>query len=247
MTLNQVGIYKLDQTESTNSLAKDFLRTQKIKAPFLVQADAQTKGKGQMHKTWESESGLNLLCSLVVQTAQIPIEQQFTISKIVAVAIQNVISRYTDNVSIKWPNDIYVGESKISGVLIENIITGNQLEYSVIGIGLNVNQIEFSALLPNPTSLKLLTHQNYNIDQIRDEIVSQIIANFENPLYVHDSFEKLLFQKGELNWFKTSTNPKFLGVIVGVEPTGKLLIRVEDKKLLSFANSEIEMFLPKTK
>ena len=120
----------------------------------VVLAKEQTSGRGQVNNTWESSYGDNLLMSIVLYPEFLHAGNQFLLSKFVSLAIVDFLSYYLENVTIKWPNDIYVGNKKIAGVLIENSLRGAFISSSVVGIGLNVNQTEFSSSIPNPTSLK---------------------------------------------------------------------------------------------
>ena len=237
----------VEETDSTNELAKEILKSKTHSLPFSVQANLQTKGKGQFSKTWESKAKKNLLLSLVVEAPRIEIDKQFEISKAVAVAIRNMIKDITDaKVCIKWPNDIYVGDEKIAGVLIENTIIGRKLDTCIIGIGLNVNQIRFSDNLPNPTSLALITNKTFSLENIKDEIINAIIYNLKYLKDIDKNYTKFLYRKGELGKFISDKNLEFLGVITGVDITGKLCVRTENNVVKTFSNNEIKFVLPQT-
>ena len=140
MAKKRIHTISVEETASTNALAKELLKEGQQKLPFIVQSNFQTKGKGQFSKVWESNIGENLLFSLVIKAPKIPIEQQFNISKAVAVSIREVLKVFTKSVSIKWPNDIYVDNNKIAGILIENTIIGQQID-SCIKVEVEGNQI----------------------------------------------------------------------------------------------------------
>jgi len=235
----------IEETTSTNIFAKDLLKKRQT-LPFAVQAEFQTKGKGQFNKSWESRFGENLLFSIALNVSNIPIEQQFKISQIVAVSIRNIVAQYVQNVSIKWPNDIYVENCKIAGILIENTIIGQQLDSCIVGIGLNINQTIFSQDLPNPTSLKKLTSKEYDRDLIRNKIIDEIFKHFNEIENIGNLYDKYLYRKGELNQFKDEDDSVFLGVILGVDAWGKLQIRLEDNQIKFFTNNEVKMILPVT-
>ena len=129
---------------------------------FSVTADEQTCGRGQQSKKWESEFGKNLLVSLLLYP-DIQAKKQFTICQYVSIAIADFIKETCSipNVYIKWPNDIYINNKKAAGILIEHFIRGEIINYSIVGIGLNINQTVFSSSLPNATSLCLETGQKY--------------------------------------------------------------------------------------
>ena len=234
----------VDQVTSTNELAKELLKEKKQSFPFLVQTAFQTNGKGQYRKSWESIAGENLLLSIVLKAPPIAIEKQFDISKAIAVAIRRVIVRHTKaKVCIKWPNDIYVGDKKIAGILIENTIIGQKLDTCIIGIGLNVNQIQFNSHLPNPISLKQLTTSEHDIEVIKLQIVDEIFSRLKKLEDSGYEYDKYLYRKGELGKFVTKGKEEFLGVIIGVNEYGRLLIRIENNQIRSFDNNELQFIL----
>ena len=238
-------VINVNETDSTNKLIKELIKQGESNFPFIVQTDFQTAGKGQFNNTWESLPKQNLLFSIALKIPEITIEHQFKISKLVAVALREVIGLYNDKVCIKWPNDIYVDDKKIAGILIENTITGSKIDYCIIGIGLNVNQTEFSKKLPNPTSLKLLKNRDFEIQTLREQIVDKLLFYTSQLFLLDEIYLKYLYRKGELSQFRQNNND-FLGVIVGVNSIGKLLVRVVDRKIQSFANREIKFILPET-
>ena len=142
----------LAETESTLLCARRY--AEETEREFtLVTADYQTAGRGQRGNSWESERGQNLLLALVARPAFLPAAAQFRLSQTIALAVADTVARYTDDVAVKWPNDVYVGDRKICGMLIENSLKGQQMHTSTIGIGLNVNETAFPEYLPNPVSM----------------------------------------------------------------------------------------------
>jgi BirA family biotin operon repressor/biotin-[acetyl-CoA-carboxylase] ligase len=246
MDKSKINHIIVEEAVSTNALAKELLQKKELTAPFFAQANFQSGGRGQHLKTWESKPNENLLFSLVLKPHNISIENQFAISKAVAVGILEVLQQNISNVSIKWPNDIYIGNKKVAGILIENIISGTNIEHCIIGIGLNVNQTEFSKDLPNPISLKQILSKDINISNIRDEIIDRIFSRITNSNYSNDVYLKNLYRKGELGQFKEKNGEVFLGVILGINTIGQLTLRVENNQHKEFHNSEIEYILPET-
>jgi BirA family biotin operon repressor/biotin-[acetyl-CoA-carboxylase] ligase len=236
----------VNEAVSTNALAKELLQNKEQSAPFFIQANYQSKGRGQYLKTWESKPNENLLFSLVLKPKNISIENQFAISKAVAVGILEVLQQNISNVSIKWPNDIYIGNKKVAGILIENIISGANIDHCIIGIGLNVNQTTFSEDIPNPISLKQVLSKDINIGNLRDEIIDRIFIRLNDSNYSNDVYLKNLYRKGELGQFKEKNGEVFLGVILGINPIGQLTLRVENNQKKEYHNSEIEYILPET-
>lgn len=161
----------LSEVDSTNNYAKQLI-AKKAQHGTVVLAQYQNAGRGQMGNFWESARGENMLSSLIICPHFLDAGKQFLISKIVSLALVEMLSAHTQNVQIKWPNDIYVGDKKIAGILIENTIKGSTLDYSVIGVGLNINQEIFESEAPNPVSLKQLTGKQFDIQQILKEYLS---------------------------------------------------------------------------
>ncbi|MCL2435049.1 MAG: biotin--[acetyl-CoA-carboxylase] ligase [Lentimicrobiaceae bacterium] len=175
----------VETTDSTNLLLNEIAEDAKKTVTFLpdflcVATNFQTAGKGQGSKIWQSEKGKNILASFYFQPLILP-PQQIYFNYFFALTIRKVISLYANNVKIKKPNDIYVGDEKIAGILIEHHIQGEKLNYSIAGIGINVNQIQFDEALTNPTSLKLLTGREFNRETILEEIV-QVGEEYYNKL-----------------------------------------------------------------
>jgi len=168
-------IHFVDTTTSTNLLLKEMVENNKKKGIVLpdffgVVADYQTAGRGQGKKTWQSNKGENLLVSFYFQP-QIAPPQQIYFNYFFALTVRKVISKYANEVKIKKPNDIWVGNKKIAGILIEHFIQGDKLNYTIAGVGININQTQFDATLPNPVSLKLITNKTLSRDAILEEII----------------------------------------------------------------------------
>ena len=173
----------VETTNSTNLLLNEIVENnggQPLSDFFYVSADFQTAGKGQGSKTWQSNSGENILVSFYFKPQILP-PQQIYFNCFFALAIRKVLSQYVSHVFIKKPNDIYVNDKKIAGILIEHHIQGETLKYSVAGVGINVNQTNFDKSLVNPTSLKILTKKTLSRQKILEEIV-QIGQNYYNKL-----------------------------------------------------------------
>ena len=170
-------------THSTNTLLKELLaKGEWPEGERFLYTAFQTAGRGQAGNGWESEEGKNLLCSILLP----PRKDLFYLNVLVSVAVHKVIQSLlfersgllslSEAVSIKWPNDIYYGDKKIAGILIENAILGNEVKYSIAGIGLNVNQTTFLSSAPNPVSLKLISGKETDIDALMQALMAQIEA-----------------------------------------------------------------------
>ena len=173
----------ISTTYSTNTLLKELLaKGEWPEGERFLYTGFQTAGRGQAGNGWESEEGKNLLCSILLP----PRKDLFYLNVLVSVAVHKVIRSLlfersgllslSEAVSIKWPNDIYYGDKKIAGILIENAILGNEVKYSIAGIGLNVNQTTFLSSAPNPVSLKLISGKETDIDALMQALMAQIEA-----------------------------------------------------------------------
>ena len=211
-------VVHIEETDSTNR----WLKTHGDESNLCVVAEYQTAGRGCGTNSWESERGKNLTFSMLIHPKDIPASEQFR---------------------IKWPNDIYVGERKICGILIENRLQGRVMKDSIVGIGLNVNQTEFMSDAPNPVSIKQLT--GYDTD--REALLDDFLHTFEEVSARKDTgsdYRKRLFRLGEKAAFADETG-QFEGTIVDVEPDGHLLIRDETGQVRQYAFKEVQFLINK--
>ena len=199
---NNFFYHFVETTDSTNLLLNEIVeKNSEKKLPdfYGVLADFQTAGKGQGSKKWQSAKGENILVSFYFQPNISP-NQQIYFNYFFALTIRKVISLYVDNVSIKKPNDIWVDDKKIAGILIEHHIQGEKLKYSVAGVGINVNQTQFDPELPNPTSLNLILKSTLSREKILEEIVEigkKYYEKLQNGAFVeleneYESFVKII-------------------------------------------------------
>jgi BirA family biotin operon repressor/biotin-[acetyl-CoA-carboxylase] ligase len=239
-------IIKLNAIDSTNSYLRQLCNEKVIEDYTVVTANHQTQGRGQMGTIWDSEKGKNLMCSVFTNSVNIPIEQQFYISIATSLALIKTLQAFNvPKLNVKWPNDILAENKKICGILIENVIKHQEIEGTIIGIGLNVNQISFKNL-PNASSMKELTGVVFNLDELLQAIVSNLKFYFNLLLKgkyskLKKEYERYLFRKGKPSTFKLETNQIFPGFIEGVNEQGKLIIRLEDDVLKTFDLKEIQL------
>lgn len=205
----------IKSTNSTNSLMKEMLaKGEWPEGEYFVYAGYQTAGRGQTGNSWESEADKNLLCSILLP----PDKDLYFLNIAVGVAILRVIG---EDFTIKWPNDIYYGDKKVAGILVENAILGNEVKYSIAGIGLNVNQTTFVSDAPNPISLKQITGQEYDIDalmqkvyaKVQETLTEDVWEEYKNHLYRRDGF-----------WKYEDKNGIFEARIIDVLPTGEIVL-----------------------
>ncbi|MDH3382341.1 MAG: biotin--[acetyl-CoA-carboxylase] ligase, partial [Flavobacteriaceae bacterium] len=186
---------------------------------------------GRNNNSWESEGGKNLTFSIILYPYFINVEQQFYISKAVSLGILDFIKSYADNASIKWPNDIYVNDKKISGILIENTIKGSNIESCVVGIGFNVNQTVFKGDAPNPTSLKLILKNDIDLNESLEKICGHIEGRYlqlqnENFSEIDNEYLLNLYRYNEFSSYE-SMGKEFVAKIVDIKHNGHLVL--EDK------------------
>ena len=175
-------ILHFDEINSTNVYLYDKISEKNDISDAVVVASHQSAGRGMDKNKWESEAGKNLLFSIALNVNFLEAENQFKISQAVSVAIIETLSQFIDNqgLYIKWPNDIYFGDKKLAGMLIQNNIEGRMMGISIIGIGLNVNQIEFSKDIPNPISLKQISLKDFDLDELLDAMIVKIKSSVES-------------------------------------------------------------------
>ncbi len=174
-----LSIIRLPETKSTNSYAIEILSKDRPEEGCVIITDHQTKGRGTDLNTWECEKGKNLTFSLILYP-KVTADQQFILNKAISLGIYDFLAAELPNqrVSIKWPNDLYVENKKICGILIQNSVMGNKLDYMVVGIGLNVNQTLFKSDAPNPVSLKTVTNTEYNLSDLLPKLLQSILNRY---------------------------------------------------------------------
>lgn len=217
-------------------------RKEKLPEGFMLYTDFQTAGKGQPGNSWESENGKNLLFSILLYPENIQINKQFILSQLTCLAIKKVLDKYTDNISIKWSNDIYWKEKKICGILIENSLIRDKIGQCIIGIGLNINQEIFTSNAPNPVSLKQITGKEMECDKILFDIRNELIILYKNLDFekIQQEYHQNLYRKeGFHPYTDTTTKEKFLARIEKVEPDGKLILITENGERKEYYFKEV--------
>ncbi len=243
-------LIELQTVDSTNLYAERLLKGQKVPEGTIIFAHAQTSGKGQGENSWESEPGKNATFSMVLFPEFLLPGQQFLLNKTIAMGVFDFLSRFQieERYSIKWPNDIYAGNSKIGGILIQNTICGTVYESCIAGIGVNINQETFHPGLPNPVSLKQLTGMNYPVKDAVDFIVARIDERYHQlhkGLYEaldREYTEQLL---GINEWRDYLVNKKLIkGKIRGVDESGLLMLEMKNGSKRAFNHGEITFIFP---
>ena len=239
-------LLKLDETESTNSwVARHALE---LPTPVLVWCHTQTAGRGQRGNSWESEPGKNITASLLFHPDNYPAIDQFAISEAIAIAISDFLLSQGVEPKIKWPNDIYVGDKKICGILVEHVVTGRNISRTIAGFGININQKEFLSDAPNPVSLSLITGKEYSLEECVEKLSGYLVAALQslgNKEELHSSFLSRLWRKdGKCHRFYDRKNHRpLMGKIMGVRPQGILEVEDEEGRKEEYAFKEIEFIL----
>jgi BirA family biotin operon repressor/biotin-[acetyl-CoA-carboxylase] ligase len=229
-------IIHIEETDSTNRWLKAH-----GEGTMVVVADYQTAGKGCGTNSWESERGKNLTFSMLIHPTDIPASQQFRITEVVSVALCEVLEQYIGDVSIKWPNDIYMGDKKICGVLIENRLQGNVIVDSIIGIGLNVNQTEFVSDAPNPVSLRQLLGREIDREALLHDFL-ETLETVSSSETTYSAYRNKLFRMGKQAVFSDETG-RFEGTIQDVETDGRLLIKDLSGQARRYAFKEVQFVI----
>jgi BirA family biotin operon repressor/biotin-[acetyl-CoA-carboxylase] ligase len=240
-------IIVLNETDSSNNYANELILSDAAEEGTVVLTQFQLKGKGQVGNHWESEAGKNLLASIVLFPKFLNAGKQFLLSKLISLALVEFLQNEIGDVLIKWPNDIYVGNKKIAGILIENKIKGNNLYSSVLGIGLNLNQLNFFSDAPNPVSLKQITGKEYNARNVLEQIL-EIFFNWYGKLNKGNLHEVDLAYYSQLfrreKWDKYSANGvEFEARIAGIGEFGQLQLEKRSGEILEFMFKEVEFVL----
>lgn len=241
-------IVKLDAIDSTNTYLKGLMQSETVEDFTVVTAEHQEYGRGQMGSKWTSEPGMNLIMSVLKRFDDFQAQEQFFLVVWVSLAVVDALKSFgIPNLSIKWPNDIMSGNRKIGGILIENSLKGPKIQSAVIGVGLNVNQIEFVDL-PHATSMKLCFGRDYEVNEVMEAVLRNLQQGFktyekEGPPAQWTLYEEHLFGKDRQNTFLIDGGQRVLGKIRGVSDEGKLQITLAEGTLRTFGLKEIKMLL----
>ncbi|MDR2910893.1 MAG: biotin--[acetyl-CoA-carboxylase] ligase [Bacteroidales bacterium] len=244
MTVISKNTIILNEVCSANNYANNLIVSKQAVEGTVVLAYYQTKGKGQHGSSWESESGKNVLMSIILFPGFLAVENQFMISKIASLALADFLRNETDNVSIKWPNDLYIGNKKIAGILIENNVKGHTMHSSVLGIGLNVNQKQFISNAPNPVSLTNITGKYYDIEILAAKIYDLVFRYYsmlkeEKTDQINLQYFDKLFRKNTWAKFRKE-GLEFEARIIGIGKFGQLQLENRDNTVSEYMFKEIE-------
>lgn len=236
----------LSTVDSTNNFAANLVNETNVPDGTVILSDNQTHGKGQKGNTWQTEGGKNLTCTYIVKPSFVKINEQFNLSVVVALSIMQVLHNAgIREVTLKWPNDVLIGRNKIAGVLIENQVSGKQLSYSIVGIGLNVNQVNFPTDIL-ATSIQQETGKELDLE----DVLNQLSFAFERfyiqlrnngvGVLLESYYENLLGYQTVRSYKDKTNNYLFEGKIVGVTKEGLLKIEDLQHEIRTFFLKELE-------
>ncbi|RYJ37104.1 Biotin--acetyl-CoA-carboxylase ligase [Flavobacterium anhuiense] len=238
-------LIKLDAIDSTNDFLKALASQDELENFTTVTAENQTKGKGQVGGVWKTEAGKNLTMSVLIKDFLFSNEEVFNLSLIVSLSVAEVLKTLNiPDICIKWPNDILSYNKKLVGILIENTLKSDGRIVSVAGIGINVNQTDFTEL-PTASSMAVIAGTSFNKEELAVLIVEKLKEKIQfwdiSAQTFWDDYFNFLFKIGVPTAFRDNNNQDFMGIIQGVSPIGKLQVLLEDDSIAEFEIKEVKM------
>ena len=236
-------IIRLKEIDSTNRFLRELKDEQEDEMVVAV-ADFQTAGKGQGSHTWESEAGKNLLFSINVHPRWVPVRQQFLLSMAGAIAIKEALETYVDGITLKWPNDVYWNDKKISGTLIETSIDSKGIKTCIFGIGINVNQEAFHSDAPNPVSLRQILGHEVDKDELLQKVIEGFRRYYEllrraDYMDVSGIYHLSLYRRKGFHRYEDADGD-FEGAFVEVEDDGHLILHDKQGVIRSYSFGEVK-------
>ncbi len=218
----------VNEVDSTNKYATGLMKAETVAEGTIVLTFRQTHGKGYGKNVWESEDNKNLTFSLILHPTFVPASRQFLLSQVVSLGIAEYLRGETEGVSVKWPNDLFIHDRKVAGILIENVVSGPVLQSSVIGVGFNVNQREFPGYLHRATSLSLATGRDYDVHEVLQGILYKINTWYRRlhkgeSAEIRSSYLDQLYRKDVLSEYR-SAERTFKARIRGIDEFGQLIL-----------------------
>lgn len=240
-------IIRLQKTDSTNNYLHALARPEQLGEGSVVWAEFQTAGRGQIGNSWESAEGENLTFSVVLYPTFLLANRQFLISQITALSVKQTLDRYVDDITVKWPNDIYWRDRKICGMLIENDLAGQFIYSSILGIGININQKEFKSNAPNPVSLYLIIGKRTDREKFLQEFLERLYANYllllqEKEVLIQEAYRQSLYRR-EGFYLYEDANGRFEASIEEIEPSGYLHLRLRDNTIRRYEFKEVRFVI----
>ena len=240
----------LPETDSTNAeMRRRLALNAALPHGTTVWTDFQSAGRGQQGNSWESERGKNMLFSVLLRPSAMAAARSFVLSQLVSLSIVEVLSRHIPGVTVKWPNDIYCGDKKLVGILIENDMQGCEVSLSIAGIGVNVNQTFFRSPAPNPVSMAQVSGAPLDRRRLLDELVDTIAAAIAgytpgDDEAVTERYREILYRgNGFYPYFDVLAQEPVCAEVVKVEPSGRLTLRTDAGEERSYLFKEIQYII----
>ncbi len=238
-------IVYLPTCHSTNDIAAELVRHEKVAEGTVIITDEQTAGRGQHGTSWLTNRGQNFTLSLVLMPTFLSLSEHFLLSQSIALGIRNYLADFVSTIRIKWPNDLYISDLKVGGILIENALQGTRIAHSIVGIGLNINQSSFPAVAAGRvTSLRLETGQTFHLAEQLPRLMLELEKSY------------LKLRTGHVEGIRREYNEHLLGIgqkriygvggqliegtILGVSLTGKLRLELDNGEIREFDIKEIK-------
>ena len=242
--MSTIKIIKVNATRSTNDKVKMLIKSKKIVSGNIISAKYQYKGRGQLYNRWYSSYGKNLLCSLYFIFPKILANQSYSINYAVSLSVLKTVRKFTSNQSyIKWPNDILSGHKKISGILIENTIKSNKINSTIIGAGINVNQIIFRNI-PNVTSIKQLSKKDIPVDNVLKELIKNYkfyFSKINNKESLSKEYHQNLYGIDGCSFILNGKIHK--GKVIEVIESGQIKVKINSKGIGKYNSADIKIII----
>lgn len=236
------NIVKLEAIGSTNTYIDQIDVAESLPEGYVVVAHSQTAGRGQRGNSWEAAPGKNLTFSYLLRPHGVVAHEQFVLSQAAALAVVDVLSRYADGFSVKWPNDIYYCDKKIAGILIEHNLTGSHISRTIVGIGLNINQASFVSDAPNPVSLLQIMGREYDLDEVLSAILQATAMRYamcdDDRDGLRQAYAKVLYRREGYYKYRDADG-EFEAAIKDVRPDGYLLLVDRSGREREYAFKEV--------
>jgi len=237
-------ILHLDQVDSTNIFLGALSREKTLESGFVVWAEDQSAGRGQMGTSWKSRKGENLTFSIYIRWKDFPIEEQFLFQQMISLSLVYILESYgLKDLRVKWPNDIYCGDEKIAGVLVENSLMGSTIDASIIGIGLNVNQKDFSEIDKRATSMAEKLNQVIDRSMLLQKISSDLLFKSkkirQHKSVYQSSYLEQLYHGDGMYWYIDTKKNRFQAKIQGIDSIGRLILEKLDGTCTTYDLKEV--------
>ena len=242
--MSDMRVIRLDTVDSTNTYLHAYRGAEDV---VVVTARHQTAGRGQGGNRWEDAEGQNLLFSIQIRPVEVAIDHQFVLAMAEALALKRALDTYADGMELKWPNDIYHRDRKLSGTLIETAVSGGRLKRMIMGTGINVNQRRFTSDAPNPVSLSQITGSDESIDHLLERILQAFDDYYRRVLEgdyagISREYHEALYRRKGFYRYRDADG-EFDAELVGVAYDGRLSLRDSEGRQRSYAFKEVEFII----